>query len=1640
MMSESEARSERVLELAEEFLERYRKGERPPLKEYADRHPELAAEIREVFPAMAMMENIAVADSSFEGDEAEKKAAKPAELALKQLGDYRIIREIGHGGMGVVYEAEQVSLGRHVALKVLPSQALADTKHKRRFEREAKAAAKLHHTNIVPVFGVGEHDGLPYYVMQFIQGLGLDVVLEELNRMGPAAEHTPTALRSAGEIRVSRRVAAAEVARTLISGAFQASADSDHERDLVRQPQPGATVELPVDGLAGGSSGSAAKSDTSGLSESFTVSSSSITLPGSSTTGPKNTGKKQSYWHSVANIGRQVADALEYAHKQGILHRDIKPSNLLLDLRGTVWVTDFGLAKVAGPGGDNLTHTGDILGTLRYMPPEGFEGRSDARGDVYSLGLTMYELLAMRPAFNEKDRGKLIKHVTTGEPTPLHRVNRDAPRDLVTIIHKAIDRDPGQRYTTAEDMASDLQRFLDDEPILARRQTPVERYWRWARHNPGIAILGGVLTAVLVLVTVASLLAAGYFNELRLNEARAAQKERDARLEAELSRQAETTQRELAEKSKTAAQEALTEADRQREIARRQGEVVEQNLYYAQMHLAQPTWREPLGLPSLRRLLNNWLPDDDESPDRRSWEWFYLNGLPYQHLRTLSESKPGGNGYRPCLVAWHWPTKRVAAADAEGTIRIWDVERDQVLLTLRGPVPVHEWCGTTWFAWSANGEKLAAGGNDGTLHVWNASSGRKLSTFNANNSNSAVRSVAFSADATRVATWEMNGPIRIWNADNGQSMGQVSHPGNVFSGAWSPDETLFASGHNDGSVTISGPNPGDKKMILRGHSGPVFRVAWSPDGARIVSASEDFTSKIWGVATGKLIVGPLRHSHSVMSIAWEPNGKRVATGSADQSVKIWDAITGHAEMTLRGHSGKNVSVSGLAWSPDGWLASGGTDYSVRIWTAIHDQESSVLPGHRVEGTLVRAHAVAWSPDGKRLASGGDDGKIRIWDAVTREEIRAFNAHDVRQINGQFGLIRSLAWSPDSTHLASAGLDGTAKVWNVSDGRQLFAAPAGHGWVWSVAWSPDGRHLAAGAQDGTIRIFDMLKDPPSTQVIKAHEPRTFGTAGLQGVRSLAWSPRGDRLASAGIEGHVKVWDPLRGIELVRMPGQSWVLQVAWSPDGKRLASATVTSLVLVWDAETGQQLATMRGHNTWVEAVAWSPDGTRLASAGLDNAVRISDPVTGEESLPLRGNAGFFHDVAWHPDGAQLAAACSDGQIWLWDATRGFERDTTPRALPFIERKVAAGRVRREDRRWFADSFVRAGKIKQAVALVKNDRDSVRSLFGKLTEDEQKEFAQAWADEFKAWTPANGSERIELAQIAYEFKKYGLAARLWAEALESDPKLADARETLPRESAARAAARAAAGESLDEPLDDVAKAKFRRLALEWLKAELTAATELRKASPASDRSILVKVLNDWQRDLDFASIRGAESLAKLPADEGAAFRQFWADLTEWLKVEPRDVTDPELFAGVLSAVAPGFTTNAVGEGGLGLLKEHFGRPLVVRTHPLQPGVPCILKRTVDLPAGAKAKLRLSVSHHANGDWQLIVKANGQKLHDSIVGPATTKNNWADVEIDLTPFAGKTVDLELHNHPNGWYCEWGYWGRVEIVSDPARPGEQ
>jgi WD40 repeat protein/serine/threonine protein kinase/tetratricopeptide (TPR) repeat protein len=1277
-------------ELAEEFAKRYRRGERPSLQEFVARLPEMADEIREMFPALVEVEEV-------EGDARNdaRPPSQPSGPRLGQLGDYRIIREIGRGGMGVVYEAEQVSLGRHVALKVLPNQALKDVKQKLRFEREARAAARLHHTNIVPVFGVGEHDGLPYYVMQFIQGLGLDAVLDELNHIQPADGSTTTVAR---EDRLSRRGAtAAKMAHSLMTGAFPRDDTAVDVEPTAAAPLIANAAEAKQEtGAFDAATLTVASNvpdaplpDSGHFKDSFSLSASSLSLPGSGSavTGRKSTARKQTYWQSVANIGRQIAEALEYAHKQGVLHRDVKPSNLLLDLRGTVWVTDFGLAKVAGPGAENLTHTGDILGTLRYMPPEAFDGKSDARSDVYSLGLTLYELLALKPAFDEKERNKLIKQVTSSEPTPLDKVRNEIPRDLVTIVQKSIEREPARRYATADELAADLQRFIEDEPIQARRQTHLEKYVRWARHNPGIAALAAALSAVLVIATIGSLVVASQMIHLASDASLKAADERLARLAAVRAQTRETAERTKAENAQKSAENSFAlarnsekQATEQRKRADRSAEVAQENLYYAQIHLAQQAWRDHRGLPHMRELLDNWLPGKN-APDRRGWEWFYLNSLPYHNVRAFT----GNGNYNPCnVVTWHFPTGRLAQGTSDGLIRIWDVERERTTLSLRGPVPADAWEGTKWLAWSPDGSKLAAGYQDGKVYLYETRAGRKLRVIKAHSS--PVRTVAFSSHGARLATWGQDAGTRIWDVNTGQMTTEVIGVGSVDSGAWSPDNQILASGHSDGTLTITDIRTRDKSVVLSAYHTAIYDLSFSPDSSQLATASQDFTAKIWDVSSRTMIHGPLRHSHRIASVSWEPGGKRLATGSVDEAVKIWNASTGHEEMTLRGNRDR---ITSIAWGPNGRLASACVDGGMTIWNSIRDQESRILTGHA--GEVLR---VCWSPDGKRLASSGEvDGEVRIWDPVTRKVVQT--------VNVQAGTNQALAWHPDGRRLALGGYNSVIKVWDLASNREVFSLPTGHGWVRSLAFSPDGKNLAAGSDD-TIQIIEEVGSTPKVKSLQAEQGTVF---------ALSWSPNGDLLASGGQEGIVKLWDPVRGSELVRtkVSQPADVLGLAWSPDGKRLASAMNNRMVILWDSRTGQQLRTLRGHNDYVAAVCWSPDGTRLATAGLDNSVRVWDPQTGEETVVLRGDYGFFYDVSWNPDGAQLAAASSDHQIWIWDATRGFERDTTPRALPYIDRAVASGSAKGEDPRWYAESYLRAGKFADALLAVKDDPSGLYKL-------------------------------------------------------------------------------------------------------------------------------------------------------------------------------------------------------------------------------------------------------------------------------------------------------------------------------------------
>jgi serine/threonine protein kinase/uncharacterized protein HemY len=477
-----------VERLADEFVQRIRRGDRPSLTEYCEREPALAEEIRELFPALVVMEQLA--------PQSEESSSASGDLSLihrvpERLAEYRILRALGRGGMGVVYEAVQESLGRHVALKVLPPHSVMDPKQLVRFQREARAAARLHHSNIVPVFGVGEHEGIHFYAMQFIHGQGLDEVLHEVVRLRRLSQGDAIAQQQSRHSVRDGEGPATSVARGLAQGEFSSKA-----------PDLGSGLQIPIfaDDQTnnrpgrGCEKGEISKPDPEAVPPS---SSSSLSLPGSDASASTSQSGRM-YFESVARIGLQAADALSYAHSQGVLHRDVKPSNLLLDTSGTVWLTDFGLAKAEGM--EDLTATGDVVGTLRYMAPERLNGRADERSDVYGLGITLYEMLTLRPAFDESDRVHLIRQITRDDPAAPRSVDRRIPRDLDTIIVKATEKNPARRYSTARELADELQRFLKGEPVRARTTGTLERVAKWARRRPAHAT--GI--AALMLITLAT--------------------------------------------------------------------------------------------------------------------------------------------------------------------------------------------------------------------------------------------------------------------------------------------------------------------------------------------------------------------------------------------------------------------------------------------------------------------------------------------------------------------------------------------------------------------------------------------------------------------------------------------------------------------------------------------------------------------------------------------------------------------------------------------------------------------------------------------------------------------------------------------------------------------------------------------------------------------------------------------------------------------------------------------------------------------------------------------------------------------------------------------------------------------------------
>jgi serine/threonine protein kinase/WD40 repeat protein len=1116
-----------VEQLAGEFAERFRRGERPSLTEYTDKYPELAEEIRELFPALVAMERLKPARGDLTGaygGNRDEESPRP-----RQLGDYRLVREVGRGGMGVVYEAVQESLGRHVALKVLPAHALDNPVHLERFRREARAAARLHHTNIVPVYGVGETDGVHHYAMQFIPGEGLDKVLRDLRHLHDGKCPLTAATTPA-------TVAASGVAHGLLTGQFARPDAAANGSTAVP------AAEVPAAGLSLGE-GEPSGSSLSG------------TQPG------------WQYCQAVARVGVQVAEALGYAHKQGILHRDIKPSNLLLDRQGTVWVTDFGLAK-AEDGGD-LTNTGEIVGTLRFMAPERFNGKSLPQGDVYGLGLTLYEMLTLRPAYEEGDRMGLIDLLLHEMPVPPRQLKAHIPRDLETIVWKCLAKDPAERYASAEALAEDLRRFLADRPIHARRADLGERLWRWARRNPAVAALLGCVAGLLLTVAIVSTFAA-----LRLDRAlvQTRQAEREARLrEAEaLVSQAHGTRysRQVGQRFETLA--ALEKAAA---IGRELGQ--------------PPEWFDRLrneaiaclALPDLR-VLREWdgLPAGTTGWTSDARHRLYARKDHQGHISvrrvdtdeeiTQIDGPAGSTSFDLS------PDGRFLMVNGQGQDRTWDLGSSPPVLIAE---PKSIACGQTFQPDSRHKIITRA---DGSIFLYDLTSPRQAPKVLAKFDNGRVTSPTFDPHGTKLAVAAANGrAVHILDARSGKDLSTPwLQKVPVSCLAWHPAGKFLAAASNapDSRIYIWDITRGQQAIVLEGCRNGGISIAFTPDGEFVVSTGWENKVRFWRWRTGEQVLS----QGAISNLRFGPDGRPII--SEGNRLKLAEVAVGkeYRSLVQQSSPGKDVAYERGALHPAGRLLAVHLIDGVRLWDLETGDELARIGPSQVAFTsdsmltngptgllLWPIHhapqpGTAWRIGPPRLLRGGTSYEVACSRGgqviVQAASNGAFVLHRDRperpiRLRSQGG-VRRASISPDGRFVATGthGDEGGLKIWETEHGRpvkELRLSGIAH-----AAFSPDGKWLAVqGTGSGRILTVGTWEEGPAIP--------SGGEAGV------AFSPDGNLLAVETGHGVVRLLDPATGLDKARLedPHQDIAKWLGFTPDGTRLIAVSDDGKAIhVWD--------------------------------------------------------------------------------------------------------------------------------------------------------------------------------------------------------------------------------------------------------------------------------------------------------------------------------------------------------------------------------------------------------------------------------------------------------------------------------------------
>jgi WD40 repeat protein/serine/threonine protein kinase len=1158
------------------------------------KHPGAASELRILYAASQDVEG-RFAFFGSRSDEVESRIGDGAR-ANDTIGDFELIRRIASGGQGEVWEAQQRSLNRRVALKlVLPERI--NSKSLTLFAREARAGGRLAHPGIVAVFGYGEDNGRHW------------------------------------------------IAQELVEGSWTLRDFIDEMRNA---------EELPRD-----------------------------------------------YYRSVAGFLAALADALQAAHEAGVIHRDVKPQNVLVTKDDQPKLTDFGLARITDEAAVSVT--GDFAGTWLYMSPEQVTAKRielDHRTDVFSLGVVMYEMLALIRPFDGDTTHQIAEKILMWDPPDLTKIRSKVPKDLAVVCGKALEKRKDARYPTMTEFALDLRRWLSNESIHATPPSRIDCVAKWCKRNPTKSVAAALASVAIIAITLllvenwrANSLLMQSISDLSaqtaLSEARA-----DELTNVNISLEKKTTE---AKANADSALESALEANKNEEradgearralLARDETEKALQDAllqsYLANFRMAQFA-QDGGNTADAKR----WLAACPQ--EHRGWEWNFLSLLVDQSFISLTDA----NEY-----AFSKDGQLLVTRGNAGRIEVRDLNENSVV----GAIPAFHSVGQS-IAFNESGRSIVFE-HDSHVQTWTMATGaREVVTFL-----DRASCVALDVGGTRIAYGSFGGLLEVRNAANGEVLWSETSDDNrfpKFSFACSPGGKYLAhmeSEDDGGTILVRDAANGEIFATLLGGGDEISHVAISPNGIHVAGSDPTGSICIWDVAREEPLV-QLDCDSAVSALAFSPNGLRVVAGSHSGTNRIWDVTTG---ALISETKGGYKQADAITFSPGGErIAVVSNRNTIRILNANSGKSIAKLEGHR---RTVRA--VAFSPDGGRIASISTDGFVGYWNAHTGELLSMLKEpfvveEELIQFAERRPVPNSSRWSkkrykiyetaddevfatfteaipikqgyakgaisPDGNWTASVtrvripsdkdpsrfvSRTGVA-VLNASTGeRRAFLQEIKSSWT-RMAFSANGRRLATSGKAGrsshaTITIYDASSGE-ELSTFEAHE----GASEL-----LVFDASGSRLASVSKVGVVGWWDSATGELLGHLGNPTGAVNdLSFSSDGAFIATASDTGLVHAWDAATGELRSTLAGHEEGAQTVAISSEGNLIASASK-KALRVWDAATGE--LPITMDAGlsqeeregfskngFGDQSILSKDGAIFASVFSGGRIAIWNFGSG----------------------------------------------------------------------------------------------------------------------------------------------------------------------------------------------------------------------------------------------------------------------------------------------------------------------------------------------------------------------------------------------------